>query len=331
MVTLIFAVATRPAEQSLFDLVEVADGVYAAIALPTYKLNGNAAVIINDDDVVVVDTHSKPSAARALIKQIGQITSKPIRYVINSHFHYDHARGNQAYTAPEYPDATLIASEETRRNLIAIESKRLQTELAQMPAVLTELEKTHAGSGDPASLQLLQEARAYYEEMKTMAIVLPTLTFEKGMTLHKETRDIRLLFLGRAHTSSDVIVYLPQEKIAITSDLLTQWVPGMGDGYANEWTATLDALAKLEIDHIIVGHGGVAGKELIAVLRGYISDMIAFVRTAVADGLSPELTEDTVFQQISTKYADRFPPEDFEFRVRRNIKKINADVRAGLY
>ena len=76
-------------EEELFELVKVKDGIYAAIAKPQYKLNCNAAVIINEDDVLIVDSHSKPSAARALLKQVRKITQIPVRHVVNTHFHYD--------------------------------------------------------------------------------------------------------------------------------------------------------------------------------------------------------------------------------------------------
>ena len=81
----------------LFDIKPVAEGIYAAIAKPAHKVNCNAAIIILDDAVLVVDTHSKPSAARALIEQIKKLTPKPVKFVVNTHFHWDHYQGNEAY------------------------------------------------------------------------------------------------------------------------------------------------------------------------------------------------------------------------------------------
>ena len=87
-----------PGSVRLFDLKKVADGIYGAIARPTAMLNCNAAVVVNRDHVLVVDTHSKPSAAKALIRQIrDEITDLPVRYVVDSHLHGDHAMGNEAY------------------------------------------------------------------------------------------------------------------------------------------------------------------------------------------------------------------------------------------
>src|SRR5258708_13090481 len=101
------------AAQELFDIKPVADGVYAAIAKPAYKLNCNAAIIILDDSVLVVDTHSKPSAARALIAQIKKLTDKPVRYVVNTHFHWDHYQGNQAYPSSWPPGVETIPPQTT--------------------------------------------------------------------------------------------------------------------------------------------------------------------------------------------------------------------------
>src|SRR6266404_1476193 len=87
----------QTADKDLFELKKVGDGVYAAIAAPRYKVNCNAAVIMTNDGVVVVDSHSKPSAARALYNEIQSITKQPIRKIINTHFHWDHWQGNEVY------------------------------------------------------------------------------------------------------------------------------------------------------------------------------------------------------------------------------------------
>jgi glyoxylase-like metal-dependent hydrolase (beta-lactamase superfamily II) len=90
--------ASCPAAEDLFEINPVADGVYAAIAKPTYRVNSNAAIIFLGDSVLVVDASSTPSAARALIEQIKKLTPRPVKYVVNTHFHWDHTQGNEAYT-----------------------------------------------------------------------------------------------------------------------------------------------------------------------------------------------------------------------------------------
>jgi hypothetical protein len=104
-----------PAPARLFDLKLVADGIYGAIAKPTAMLNCNAAVVVNRDHVLVVDTHSKPSAAKALIRQIrDEITELPVRYVVDSHLHGDHAMGNEAYPEVFGASVEVISSVKTR-------------------------------------------------------------------------------------------------------------------------------------------------------------------------------------------------------------------------
>src|SRR5438874_9275163 len=112
----VFAADAKTADKELFELKQVADGVYAAIAAPRYKVNCNAAVILTNDGVVVVDSHSKPSAARALYGEIQSLTKQPIRKIINTHFHWDHWQGNEVY-ANANPGVEVLASERTKENL----------------------------------------------------------------------------------------------------------------------------------------------------------------------------------------------------------------------
>ena len=124
----------RPGSATLFDFKKVADGIYGAIAKPTAMLNCNAAVIVNRDHVLVVDTHSKPSAAKALIRQIrDEITELPVRYVVDSHLHGDHAMGNEAYPEVFGANVEVISSVKTREWLEKLGVPRLQG-VARRPA-----------------------------------------------------------------------------------------------------------------------------------------------------------------------------------------------------
>src|SRR6478609_772059 len=119
--------------QDLFDIKPVADGVYAAISKPAYKVNCNAVIILLGDSVLVVDTHSKPSAARALIAQIKKLTDKPVRYVVNTHFHWDHYQGNEAYPSSWPAGIEIISSEATRQNIQRLGIPRIKNEIVTMP------------------------------------------------------------------------------------------------------------------------------------------------------------------------------------------------------
>ncbi|HKI20550.1 MAG TPA: MBL fold metallo-hydrolase [Isosphaeraceae bacterium] len=124
----------------LFDLKKVADGIYGAIAKPTAMLNCNAAVIVNRDHVLVVDTHSKPSAAKALIRQIrDEITKLPVRYVVDSHLHGDHAMGNEAYPEVFGAGVEVISSVKTREWLEKLGVPRLKESLDSLPRQIADL------------------------------------------------------------------------------------------------------------------------------------------------------------------------------------------------
>jgi glyoxylase-like metal-dependent hydrolase (beta-lactamase superfamily II) len=327
-------VLTPPAKaqaQDLFELVKVSEGVYAAIARKTYPLNSNAAVVINGDDVLIVDSHATPSSARSLISMVRKLTSNPVRYVVNTHFHYDHARGNEAYLLPYPHEAIIISTGATRDNLASIETARLKADLAEMPARIARLKSEMAGQTDPARGQQLADAERYHEELKRMKIVLPTLTFDKSLVIHKPGRDIFILFLGRGHTSGDAVVYLPKERVIVTGDLLTSWGPGLGDGYPNEWIQTLDELAKLDFEHVIGGHGAVSNRQIIAALRNYLTDLIAAVKVEVKKGSSLEATRKTVLERLVPKYESRFAPGEFANRAPGNVAKVYEDVKANRY
>src|SRR3954466_14805034 len=100
---------------SLFNIYKVADRVYAAVAKPAAVLNCNAAIFENSRDLLVVDTHSKPSAVISLVAQLRrEVTRKPVRYIVNSHFHWDHTQGGSGYRKIN-PQAQIVSSEATDR------------------------------------------------------------------------------------------------------------------------------------------------------------------------------------------------------------------------
>src|SRR5437667_9043513 len=127
------------AVDDLFDIKPVAEGIYAAIAKPAYKVHCNAVIIVLDDGVLVVDAHSKVSAARALIEQIKKLTPKPVKYVVNTHFHWDHYQGNEAYPSSWPAGVEIISSEATRTSIEQRGIPRVKHEILTMPAEIEQL------------------------------------------------------------------------------------------------------------------------------------------------------------------------------------------------
>jgi glyoxylase-like metal-dependent hydrolase (beta-lactamase superfamily II) len=287
----------------LFDIKPMADGVYAALSKPVYKINCNAAIILLDDSVLVVDTHSKPSAARELIAEIKKLTDKPVRYVVNTHFHWDHWHGNEVYPQA-YPDAEIVTNTITREAMVKKGFKRIQDHVRQVPAEIAKL-KADLQAASPSQCGKLEAdlklAESYLAEVRALKPALPTIAFEQTMKLYRRDREIHLLHLGRAHTEGDVFVYLPKEKVVITGDALIGWTPYMGDGYPEDWAGTLDRLAQLDFTHIIMGHGDVTGREWLNTFRSYVHDMVEAVRQEAATGA----TLDEVKQRVIAKLAPR--------------------------
>jgi len=287
-----------------FDVKTVADGVHVAVAAPAYKVNSNTAIIESDDGVVVVDTHSKPSAARVIVARLREITRQPVRYVINTHFHWDHWHGNEVYPAA-YPNAEIVTNHLTREAMLRRGLKRIQDHVRQVPAEIDKL-KAALAAASPADRSKLADdlrlAEAYLAEVRALKPALPTMAFERTMTLYRRDREIQLLYLGRAHTEGDVFVYLPKEKVVITGDALIGWTPFMGDGYPEDWVGTLDRLAHLDFTHIVMGHGDPTGRDWLRLFRGYIHDMVEAVREEVATGASLDEVKQRVPARLAPTY-----------------------------
>jgi glyoxylase-like metal-dependent hydrolase (beta-lactamase superfamily II) len=284
-----------------FEFKQVADGVHVAVAAPAYKVNCNTAIIENDDGVMVVDTHSKPSAARVIVARLRELTARPVRYVVNTHFHWDHWHGNEVYPAA-YPGAEIVTNQLTREAMVRKGLKRIQDHVRTVPAEIAKLRADLAAAPADRRPKLetdLRLAEAYLAEVKGLRPALPTIAFEQTMKLYRRDREIQLLHLGRAHTEGDVFVYLPREKVVITGDAVIGWTPYMGDGYPEDWVGTLDRLAQLDFTHIIMGHGDVAGRDWLRAFRAYVHDMVEAVRQEVAAGA----TLDEVKQRVTAKLA----------------------------
>jgi cyclase len=318
--------------QELFDIKPVADGVYAAIAKPAYKLNCNAAIIIQDDGVLVVDTHSKPSAARALIAQIKKLTDNPVRYVVNTHFHWDHYQGNQAYASSWPAGVEIISSEATRQGIEQRGIPRVKHEIVAMPDEIKKLQEQLQKTSDTKQRDDIQsnlrQAEDYLAELKSMQVALPTMTFDHSLVLHRKSRTVEILWLGRAHTDGDVFVYLPNERVIATGDALHGWTPFMADSYPYDWIQTLDAVEKLDFQHVIGGHGDVMeGKEKFELWKQYFRDLMAQTADAYAAGATQEEAEKRVSSSLTAKYASRFGssfPDDVVGNVTKAYRVVSG-------
>jgi cyclase len=301
------------APANLFDIEKVAEGVYAVLARPQAIVNCNAAIFENARDVLIVDTHSKPSAVASLVAQIRkQITSKPIRYVVNTHFHWDHTQGTPTYKRIA-PHADVLASTATRR-LIADGAGAFKDSLEQTRKSLeghkARLASAKSGAEKAYYQSVVSQTAAYLEEMSDYTPELPNVTFDRDLVIHDPAHELRLAFRGRGHTSGDVVVYCSQKKVVATGDLLHSALPYIGDGYPREWPLTLYQVAEFGFEHVISGHGPVQHtRERLYQQAAYIEELTDKVANGTRAGhtlaqLQEEIAPSTLFSLRNGGYGE---------------------------
>ena len=259
-----------------FTFNKIADGVYHAVGTGSLVVMSNAAVIEGDADVLVVDSHVTPGGAWALREELKAITPKPIRYVVNSHFHFDHSHGNQVYG----PEVSIIGHEFARAQMVAgksLDSRAHEFFVGGVPNTIKALEGRLAAATDDKERETLRAQlavqRNHLEGTKAVVATPPNVTLTQTMTLHRGSREIRILHLGRGHTAGDVIVYLPKERIIATGDLLIEGPSYMGDAFFTEWIETIEALKNVDFDTVLPGHGrAFTGKAKLDHWQAYLRD-----------------------------------------------------------
>jgi len=277
------------ASTQLFDIQKIADGVYFALAHPQALTNCNAAIFVNSQDVLVVDAHSKPSAAASLIAQIKKdVTTKPVRYLVNTHFHWDHSQGDAAYRATG-SKVEIIASETTKQLLTQNARNRLKESLDGVPKIIDGLQARLSKASSPMEKEFFKDqirlAQAYQVEMKSFTPELPDITFAKEHVIKDRAHDLHVQFHGRAHTAGDVAVFCPQKRVVATGDAIIGFLPNIADGYPREWPGTINSIGELKPDHLLPGHGTVQNKyDRANQMRNYIEELTALVETGKKAG-----------------------------------------------
>jgi glyoxylase-like metal-dependent hydrolase (beta-lactamase superfamily II) len=313
-----------------FEMVKVADGVYAAIRTepPGLTVNSNSVFIINEDDVVVVDTTLTPGTAKEELAALRKLTSKPVKYVINTHWHDDHIMGNQVYR-DAFPGVEFIAHAATRDYLpttglsnrkLAMSEQGYPGFIAFLKKQLQENQSVFGGAMDDEERATyasdIKIAERYMAENPGVEIVLPTITLADRLTLHRGNRVIDVRYLGRGHTSGDLVVHLPKEGIIISGDLVIWPVPYVGNpqSHPGEWGATLEKLMGLNPTTIVPGHGPVLhDHSYIKLMTRLFASMKQQVEAAVARGETLEQTRRSVnLDEFQKLFAG-------ESRMRRNV------------
>ncbi|HEX2781546.1 MAG TPA: MBL fold metallo-hydrolase [Gemmatimonadaceae bacterium] len=305
----LFPVASASSQSARnFDRVRLADGVYAFVQHDPLRtpVDGNSTVIIGDADVVVVDSRSTPASARALIAEIRALTSRPVRYVINTHWHSDHHYGNDAFRKA-YPGVEIVSHAATRADMLTQDNdSSRRANIASIPGSIVALKGMLAAGKGPDGKPMPEEVRSFLgqlvpdlewsrRQLMQTVIAPPTMTITDRLVLHRGARTIDIRFLGRANTRGDLVVYLPNERIVITGDVLVAPIPFAFGSYPGEWVKALAALRALDATTIVPGHGPIQRD------WSYLDQVAALLRTtlaqaqaAVAEGKDLEATRQAV-------------------------------------
>jgi cyclase len=291
-----------------FDRFRIGEGIYAFVQRDPLRspVDGNSTVIIGDADVIVVDSRSTPASAWALIEEIRALTPKPVRYVINTHWHPDHHYGNDAFRKA-YPGVEILAHAATRADVLAqvTDSSRLAN-VARLPNAIAQVKGMLATGKTPDGAPMPEEVRTFLghrvhdlefsrQQLMQTVIAPPTMTMTHRLVLQRGARTIDIRFLGRANTRGDLVVYLPNDKIVITGDVLVAPIPFAFGSFLGDWVKTLDAIRSLDASVIVPGHGPIQRDwtyldQVAALLRA----TLAQAATAVAEGKDLEATRKVV-------------------------------------
>jgi glyoxylase-like metal-dependent hydrolase (beta-lactamase superfamily II) len=256
-----------------FVLKQIGPGVYAAIDGPEHEAGSNSGFVIGDDGVLVVDAFFTTDAARALVGEIHRLTPRPIRYVVNTHYHVDHTGGDQALRDA---GAIIIAHRNVRgwvrTNNINLFGDRITPDL----------------------------------KARIEALPLPDLATDKALVVWLGSRKVVVnTVLG--HTGGDLTVSVPDAKVLFTGDMLWRKIaPNLIDGSVAQWQATdadFAAMRDAAQTTFVPGHGDVADLKDLREFRAYLLDL----KRLVAEGRRVGLKDEALARRVAPKLRTLYP------------------------
>jgi glyoxylase-like metal-dependent hydrolase (beta-lactamase superfamily II) len=240
----------------------------------------NTGVVIGDDAVLVADTQATPAMAADVIRRIREVTDKPIRYVVLTHYHAVRVLGASAYQ-PQH----ILASQDTYDLIVERGEADKASEIGRFPRLFRNVETVPAG------------------------LTWPTITFTGKLTLWLGKLEVQLLQLGRGHTKGDTVVWLPGERALLSGDLVEfDATPYAGDAYFQDWPKTLDNIAALKPVALVPGRGAALKGEAqvaagLAGTKAFVSDVWASVQAGAAAGKDLRAVYRETYERLKPKYG----------------------------
>jgi len=313
--------AAAPKAEDDFQLIKVADGVYAAIAKPGGLASGNAGFVIGDEGVLIFDTCYTPAALEELIVEISALTKLPIKFAVNSHYHLDHTGGNQVLVARGVPiiaHDNVLRWQTTKNKRFLPAPEDLQKRRAE---ALKQLGETPEDQKDKRT-QLDRQIRRF-DAMMAIKLKNPSVTFSTGIVrLYLGKREVVLSTLP-GHTGGDVFAYVLDANVVFTGDLgWSKTLPNLVDATVNDWIPTLDKiLSQYPTAKFVPGHGNVAEAAEIKDFRDYLDDL----RTRVQQGIADGLTIDQAKQQL--KLPEKYKSFAFQNFATPNVEDMYKELK----
>jgi len=318
---LVSSAAAAPVQEKfvneVYDLQKISNHVYSFIAPQSDSgvVQGNCTFIIGEDSVLVFDTGQFPSLAKRMVADIQRITPKPVRFIVNSHWHFDHNWGNGVFR-DAYPGVAIISTEFTRE-LIASEGPKVIT---KQPGVnsqqAADLRKLISDGKFPDGRPISDERKKSFKrsadtlehinaEFPLIVNTAPNVTFNDELTLDLGKREVQVLWLGRANTAGDAVLWFPEEKLLLTGDTVVYPAPFAFGSYISEWPATLQKMIDLQPAIIVPGHGPVMhDTAYLQTIAEILQQLSREVTAAVAQKLS---FADTQKRVSAADFASRLP------------------------
>lgn len=273
-----------------FHLVKMADGVYACIDKRGGKAICNAGIIDIGEGTIIFDTFLSPEAASEIPLLVKKFKLPPIKFVINSHWHNDHIRGNQVFSE----EVDIISTKKTAELIKINEPKQIAAEKNYAPGQLAyqdSLLNNYKGDHADRAYQTILMWHGYYtalvESHQILKTRIPNVFVDKEKTIIGTKRKVNLFSYGRGHTESDLILYLPDEKIVFTADLVFIGMhPYMADGYIEDWKNCLTFIEGLAIEKLVPGHGNIGDAKDLQIMKDYLEMMEKQAQIMINQGIS---------------------------------------------
>jgi len=338
----------RPSKP-LFKIHRVSKHVYAAVAQTTPVVNGNSAIIVTQQGLVIVDSQSSPSAAHSLYSQFkSDVVALPVRYLINTHHHLDHAHGNAAYLEMFGPQVDIFSTSFARAALKQaacwfvgfvqrqpVPSSQLQevpnqeryyafveSYIGGLREDLPALERRTlllAGEERAVAQSRLEELSSYFSAMSAFAPALPNITFDGHMVLHCGDVVVEVRHFGRGHTAGDAVVVVPEDRVVVTGDLVQGLEPLLFEAFPDEWPATLLRLAEVDFEFLVPGHGPVQqGRTILSLFKDYLTELNELVLQGISDGKSLSVLQ----AELVPKRFRSLRNQDFGQTLQRNRENL---------